>query len=231
MRSRDASPARATRSLSHVVLPTKRLQRAGARHPESGAVIILALAFLTIILTLTVALFGLANAGAASLRHFRLERTRRYNADAALQATVQRVKDTPTLGVTSGANCNWSFPMQEDIAGGLAQRVITPGSTLTVTCAATAGVTSGGADVDGGQALRDVTIEVACNNTAAPAAHASLTCGAGGNSTVIARARVRFEVDYGIVPAAPDCGPTVALCSASTVRAVVPKVVYWSIKG
>jgi len=222
----DLTPRRWT----HAVLRTQRLQRAGERNPESGAVIILALAFLTIILTLTVALFGLANAGAASLRHFRFERVRRYNADAALQATVQWLKDTPTMGVTGGPTCGMNYAMQES-TGGFAQPVLATGSYLTVSCAATSGVTSGGADGDGGQAGRDVTIEVRCNSAAPPGPHGNLVCNTGAKSTVLARARVRFDIDYGITPTAPNCGPTVALCSASTVRAVVPKVVYWSIKG
>ena len=86
-------------------------------------------------------------------------------------------------------------------------------------------------------------------------AKGTLPWGSGSNKLVLARARVRYDIDFSILPRANpadppsiNCGPIsddapdvdVAtlwgnrdynLCTASAVRAVVPKIVYWSIKG
>lgn len=260
-RDRSTARLRSDRRTSHV-LTTAHLAHRRNRSGESGAVILLALAFLTVVLTLVVALFGLSHTGSASLRHFRFERVRRYNADAALQAAVQYVKQNPRVGEGTGTGALTqclTYDMQEDVSGntgaGEIQSVLTPGSTLRVYCGATNGVSSGitgypssGFDTDQGQPPRDVTIEVRCTGNP-PTPRGRLTCGStGSTTTVLARARVRFDVDWGITPTAPDCGPIdlnpllpdgvtpnphflVNDCYASTARAVVPKVVYWSIRG
>ena len=71
------------------------------RNDQSGAIIILALAFLTVILALAVGIIGLAQTGSSSLRAYRLERHRRYAADSALQSAVQYVRQNPGLGVST----------------------------------------------------------------------------------------------------------------------------------
>lgn len=218
---------------------------------ESGAIIILALAFLTVVLVLAVALIGLSHTTSASGRTYRLERSRRYAADSALQIAVQHVAKTPTLGVSaSPPACGTSYTVQEDTAGGAVIRVFATGSVLQVACGATPGVTDSGAreldlrgEPTGGQGPRDVTFTVTCTYNTIPQ-NGTLRCGTGSNTMVLARARVRYDVDYGIVPTRPNCGPyddsypqpvdpngPGNLCSASSVRAVVPKIVYWSVKG
>jgi hypothetical protein len=55
---------------------------------------------------------------------------------------------------------------------------------------------------------------------------------------------VRYDIDFSIVPTRPNCGPyddaapppvdpnsANNLCTSSSVRAIIPKIVYWSIRG
>ncbi|MEZ5177169.1 MAG: hypothetical protein R2746_02515 [Acidimicrobiales bacterium] len=112
------------------------------REDQSGAIIILALAFLTIVLAIAVGLIGMAYTGSNSLRAYRLERHRRYAADAAMQSAVQYVRQNPNLGISlSPPTCAMNYAVQEDTASGGALQVFTPGSTLNVSCGATPGVT------------------------------------------------------------------------------------------
>ncbi len=209
---------------------THRMAQVRARHGERGAILILAIAFLTVILTLAVSLLTLAYTGSTSLRNFRIERARRYAADGALQSAVQMVKKDPTLGQTTGSpTCQMTFPIVEDTSAG-ALSVVSAGSYVTVSCAATTGVVSGGVDVDQGQRARDVTFTVTCQGTP-PARNQKLVCGGSGPTTVLARARVRYEIDYGLVPTGATCAPSATDCVAHNARAVVPKVLTWSLKG
>lgn len=221
------------------------------RNDQSGAIIILALAFLTVILALAVGLLGMAHTGSASLRAYRLERHRRYAADAALQSAAQYVRQDPSLGVSaSPPACAMNYTVQEDTASGGALQVFTVGSVLNVSCGATPGVTDSGAreldlrgEPTGGQGPRDVTFVVSCTYNTIPA-KGTLACGSGSNTLVLGRARVRYDIDFGITPTRPNCGPyddsyvppvdpngPGNLCTASSVRAVVPKIVFWNIKG
>lgn len=221
------------------------------REDQSGAVIILALAFLTVILALAVGIIGLSWTGSSSLRAYRLERHRRYAADAALQSALHYVRANPGLGVSaSPPACAMNYAVQQDVAPGGAMAVFTPGSVLNVTCKATPGVTDSGAreldlrgEPTGGQGPRDVTFEVSCAYSTMSAT-GPLSCGSGGNTVILGRSRVRYDIDFSIVPTKPDCGPyddsyvppvdpngPGNLCSASSVRAVVPKIMLWSLKG
>lgn len=229
------------------------------REDQSGAIIILALAFITIVLALAVGVLSLAFTGSSSLRAYRMERHRRYATDAAMQSAVQYVRQNPLIGV-SGASppaCGMNYLVQEDAASGGAIQVFTAGSVLNVTCGATPGQDSGVRETgdprtapNGGQGPRDVTFTVSCSYNTIPA-KGTLTCASGGaNTLLLGRARVRYDVDYGIDPKVPVgggllCGPfddavdpaptnpdgPGNLCTASWVRAVVPKIVYWSLKG
>lgn len=224
-----------------------------AHDDQSGAIIILALAFLTVMLALSWSLIELSYAGSSSLRSYRLERTRRYAADSALQAAIQMVKLNPALGVSgSSTPCGMSYAIQEDTAGGVRLRAFTPGSVLAVTCSPTPGVSNSGVrelderlEPTGGQMARDITFTVTCRYSPSSDPKATLTCGSGGDTQTLGRARVRFDIDYGIVPTRPNCGPynpnveppvdpndpIQNPCTASSIRAVVPKIVYWSLKG
>ena len=210
------------------------------RDDQSGAIIILALAFVTVVLALAVGLLSLAYTGSSTLRAY-------------------RPQQNPLIGV-SGASppaCGMNYLVQEDTASGGAIQVFTPGSVLNVTCGATPGQDSGVRETgdprtapNGGQGPRDVTFTVSCSYNTIPA-RGTLTCASGGaNTLLLGRARVRYDIDYGIDPKVPvggglQCGPfddavdpaptnpdgPGNLCTASWVRAVVPKIVYWSIKG
>jgi hypothetical protein len=210
---------------------TRRMAREHARRGELGAILILALVFVTVVLTLAVSLLTLAYTGSTSLRAFRIERTRRYAADGALQSAVQYVKQDPTLGQTTGSGtCSLTYPIVQGSGAG-EPALVAASSTLTVTCEATPGTTSGGVDVDGGQRIRDVTFTVTCRGDP-PGVKGVLSCDSSSSTTtVLGRARVRYEIDYELVPSGSTCAPSVTECSAHNARAVVPKVVTWSLKG
>lgn len=209
---------------------TRRLAQVQARHGERGAILILAIAFVTVILTLAVSLLTLAYTGSSSLRAFRIERAQRNAADAAMQSAVHMVRKDPTLGQTTGSpTCSMTYPMVETTSGGELS-VVAAGSFVTVTCEATAGSTSGGVDVDFGQRTRDVTFTVTCLGSP-PGPRQKLSCGSSGATQVLARARVRYEIDYSLVPSGATCAPSTTDCIAHNARAVVPKVLTWSLKG
>jgi len=182
---------------------TRRLDQVVERRGESGAALLLALIFLTVILILVLALFGSAFTGAASIKSYRRERVLRYSADAALQASIQMVKVDATLGVysTTPAACGLTYAIVEDDGGGQNPAAITPGSTLSVSCAFTPGQTTSGVLVAGEQQARDVTFTVTCAATTPATAHDRIGCGSGSTSVVLARARVRYEADRSLTAA------------------------------
>lgn len=193
-----------------------------ARRGESGAVLILALVFLTVIGLLTGVLLGYAYTGTKSLAAYRLERTRRYAADSAMQSTVFRLsqKANATEGTgASMAQCGRLGISQFGTNGGGAVDVVVPNSYVTVWCQATPGAQIDVVDLDGGQAPRDITMEVRCNYPTAMVVDKKLDCTGGSGSTVIGRARVRFENDYDNA-AGYDINK----------RAVVPKILSWQIR-
>lgn len=205
-----------------------------------------------VILALSWSLIELSYTGSASLRTYRHERVRRYSADSALQAAIQMVKGDPSLGVSgSSSSCGMTYAVQQDTAGGAALQVFDENSVLKVSCVPTPGVTNSGirepderGGPTGGQLARDVTFTVTCEEVASSKPF-KLACRSGGSSRTLATARVRFDIDYGVVPTRPNCGPYSPNvdppinpmdpiqnpCTASSVRAVVPKIVYWSLKG
>ncbi|MEZ5202993.1 MAG: hypothetical protein R2701_01000 [Acidimicrobiales bacterium] len=192
--------------------------------------LILVLVFTIVVAMLAVSLLTLAWTGSTSLRAFKIERSRRYAADGALQSAVQMVKTNATLGQTSGSPaCSMTFPIAEATGANITS-VVAAGSYVTVSCAATTGVTSGGLDSDSGQRTRDVTFTVTCQG-ALPGNKGTLTCGNTGPVRVIGRARVRYEIDFGLTPSGSTCSPSVSQCWAHNARAVVPKVLEWSISG
>ena len=191
---------------------------AGRSHSERGAIILLALAFLTVIGALAVSLLSFAYAGSSALTSYRVERTRRYTADSALQTAVQRVKTETTLGISSTAaspEICARYDIPQDISEGNITDVVGTDAFVTVECYATPGVPADFFDLDGGQAPRDVTFRVLCRAPGSIVVDRQLVCGASGDAVEIGTARVRFENDYSLVPI--------------TERAVVPKVVSWSI--
>lgn len=191
----------------------------------------LAIVFLTIILSLITALLMFAFASSQNVRTYRQERIRRYAADGAMSAAVQRLRVTPTLGTTSSTCLR--FPITDTIAGGPSNTSITAGSVLLVTCDPVAGTPT--VDVDGGQAPRDVIITVRCfyNPSTTNGPNKRLSCGDSGTAMVLGTARVRFEIDYGITPtstvSASNCADPD--CTVANNRAVVPKIVTWSTKA
>lgn len=217
-----------------------RIREAG--RDQSGAIMVLALAFLIVVLALAWGLIEMSYTGSASLRAYRLERSRRYAADSALQAGIQMLKSDATLGTVDDPLCSMTYLVQENAPTGEVIRVFSTGSTLSVSCEAVAGSDSGGIDSDGGQKAREVILRVSCQYEPPIPAKGTLYCGSGSKSLVLGVARVRFDVDYG-VPIDPTgtkdpavCGPDDPnthenLCLASKVRAVVPKIIQWSLKG
>ena len=183
---------------------------------ERGAVLILALVFLIVIGTMTAALLSYAFTGTKALAAYRLERTRRYAADSALLSTVNRLSLDSTLGNgTTFAGCG-RIPITQYTTGGNITSVAESTAYVTVRCRKTPGIVVDRFDLDGGQAPRDITMEVVCSYNGAMVVNRKLTCGAGSSEQVIGRARVRFEPRYD----APD----------PTKRAVVPKVKSWEVR-
>lgn len=219
---------------------TRRFDQA-AHRGESGAILLLALAFITIVMVLTVALLGLAKTENAALRSYRTERVRRYNVDSALQEAIQMVKLYPKMGVEGTAStdpCHMEHGVRDELLGGGGASgifdVTQSAGYITVECTATppavSGITSGATDSDGGQGARDVTFEVRCNYLAGdPVPNGQISCGSGSAYKVLARARVRYDIDYSVTPVAPNCN-TGSGCTASTVRAIIPKVISWSLR-
>ena len=186
---------------------------------ERGAIIILALAFLSVMGLITFALITFADVGSKSLTSYRIERTRRYAADSALQATVRRLADNPNFAVSASFSDCARLPLFEYTSGGNIPSVVASGTRyVTVQCRNTPNGLPPGVDLDGGQAPRDIELQVVCSHSASMVVDRKLTCGSGANSTIIGRARVRFENNYDLA-AYPNINQ----------RAVVPKILVWSI--
>lgn len=196
--------------------PTIRLGRVD---DERGAIIVLALAFLSVIGVLTVALITFARVGAVSTTSYRIERTRRYAADSGLQSTVQRLAMNPSTAYTSTwTNCGRNTIQEFTGAGNIAP-VVATGANVVVQCRNTPNSSSSGIDTDGGQAPRDIELQVLCSYATTMVVDKRLTCGIGAatNTIVIGRARVRFDNNYDTA------------LYASNARAVIPKILVWSI--
>ena len=200
--------------------PTRAVARAAAG--ERGAVLVLALVFLTVIGTLTAFLISYAFTGTKSLAAYRIERTRRYAADSALHVAVKRLSTETgaSLGNSSTPEKCAQYLIPEYTSPGNVQPVVGTGAYVTVWCSLTPNAVTDAIDVDGGQAARDVTMEVRCNTSGtAIVVGGKLACGSGSNTTVIGRARVRFEIDYNLGSA------------RLATRAVVPKTMSWQIRS
>ncbi|HEX2577892.1 MAG TPA: hypothetical protein VHK88_16205 [Aquihabitans sp.] len=187
-------------TLSHARQGVRARSGPAGRSSEGGAIIIFVLAFMVMILVVVLALFGMAKTQTASTRNYRQERALRYAADGALDAAIQWVKVTPTLGTASGSGCDMKYDVAHDDAGGTVSAPMASGSFLEVSCTATPGTTGSGAVANGEQAARDVTFTVYCSKNAAPGPRDPLACknNAGISAPrVVGQARVRYDVDYG----------------------------------
>lgn len=202
---------------------------------ETGSSLIIVLAFLLVIGVAAAALVGLAFTGSKTVQVYREDRVMRYNADSVLQLSILRLQRNPLMATDATSSgsplldsaCGLNYPLQDFTAEG-ARPTFTAGSFLTVTCGPTtandasgpwgAQSGSGGIDTDGGQRPRDVTISVWCQGPARPPVHGLVTCNGTGTSRLMARARVRFEIDY-------DAADQV------NGRAIIPKVLTWYLRG
>ncbi len=204
---------------------------------ESGAVIVIALAFLVVVGVLAVAVVNMAWTGSKTLAVYREERVVRVNAESALQATVLRLSanplmgtvDTPDIpGYVDTRDCPLNFPLSQDLVGGQVKPTFQAGSFLQVDCAPTSannatgpwgGGGASGYRIDSGpdrgdQSPRDVTITVTCRR---PSGSTNpLVCGSSGPARIVAVARVRFDIDYSI--------------SDRWRWATVPKIVNWDLR-
>lgn len=192
---------------------------------QAGSTLVLALAFTTIIMSLTVAVLGFARAGTHSIKAYQVERNRRYAVDGALQTAVQMVASNYRLGVTGNSvsdPCSMRFQIRDPF-GSQGQGSITDGYVL-VECAPTNTAISGGDSGTGDpQIARDVTFVVKCNTDFQPQGtiEEKLTCGSGSvTSKVIGRARVRFEPDF-----------TMTSATDRVKRAVIPKIISWEVRN
>lgn len=177
---------------------------AGAR--ERGATLIIALVFITVLFSLIAVLFGFSLTATRTITTYRLDRTLRYAADGALEVGIGVVQQNPALGVGETPVPCGLLPVSPDPT-----QVTAEGSVLRIQCQATPGASPVGGE-------RDVTFTVICDAPdVGPDRNEPYPCIAGPqtNERVLARARVRFEVD-------PGAGPP-------TERAVVPKIVTWTI--
>lgn len=190
------------------------------RSGERGSALVLAMLVVTVVMVLTVGLLAFAEIGSRSSVSFQMERQRRYAVDGALQSGINMVRTHPNMGVTTNPDtCVMEYTVPGD------PKTIYPGTYLVVECAATnpaaagAPAESGGTDTDGGQRARDVTFTVSCDS-GSPAYPTkplrTLSCGSGGEREVLAKVRVRYEIDYSVTPASE--------------RAVVPKVISWELR-
>jgi len=217
-----------------------------AHASESGAALILALAFMIGILVTTTALLGFATTSSRALRTYRQERAIRYAADSALESGIALLShDTtrascPTSGPpTNGPcqnettdSCNLQIPVAEDPN----QHTLVPGSFLTLKCLANPNANnqtskSGAFDGDGSQNPRDVLFTVVCSPTppaAVPTTPDSLLykCGNGTDpDRIVARARVQYQIDFTYNCITASQCPSGKLAS---IRARVPQIIYWN---
>ena len=181
-----------------------------AARGERGAALILVMAFLLVIAVVTASLFSLAYAGTRSMRDYQLNRALRYSGDGALEVGVRNVAADSTLGVTNGSGCSWDVPVTSGSGS-----VVQAGSKVRVTCVPH--TVSTGADSDGGQKVRDVDFLVTCKTSGTSSNLQAIACdptGSGTQMRVLAKARVRFDINFQL---------------ATDKRAVVPKVLTWNV--
>jgi hypothetical protein len=184
---------------------------------ESGATIIIALLFVTVIMSLTVGLLGFAQVGSRSNRAYKVERTNRYSVEAALNAGIQYLVLNPTVGASGSPD---TCHVQVDIEGDV--KVVIGGAYFTMDCEATRPSTGGasptsGQVVDGVQSPRDVTLTIKCGNDGAnPVQVGWADCGTG-TTVDVAVARVRFD---------RDTSPAID----KTKSAIVPKILSWELR-
>jgi hypothetical protein len=193
-----------------------------SRPDERGSVLLLALAFMTVVMLLVTALITFARTGNQSLHFYEVERTRRYAVSSALELGLAAVAKDKDLGTsTSWQTCAQSpvYGTQDPIESKAAFQVVGPGSYLTVLCRQTPGTTT---YVPGSDEPRDVTFEIHCYTDDSPfsaykTSKTTVTCGSGGIDSLLAEARIRYEIDYS--------DPNVAT------RAKVPKIVTWELRA
>ncbi len=184
---------------------------------ESGSSLILALLFVTVVMSLTIGLLGFAQVGARSSRAYKVERTNRFGVEAALNSGIQYLVLNPTLGVSeSTETCRVQVAVEGHV------NVVVGAGYFTMECEATTPSTGGAAAdsgkvVDGVQVPRDVTITIKCGNDAAnPVRVGWADCGTGVTEDV-AVARVRFD---------RDTSDSVD----KTQSAIVPKILSWELR-
>lgn len=187
------------------------------RRSEDGSTLLLSLAFVTIVMALTVVLLGFSKVGNTSVHAYRVERTRRYAIDGAMQSAIQMAAKNPGMGrATSPDPCGLSFIVQGSA------RQVASGSYLLVECAATPATVSGssttGNVVSGQQNARDVTFTVTCHqNPGYVPVKNKIDCRSGTQFKTLATARVRYEIDYSV--------------TNQTQWAIVPKVITWEVRN
>lgn len=198
VRPRGFHPHRA-----RVVLPRDR---------ESGSALLLALLFLGVILTLVTVLLLGARTSAQSVQGFRDDRTLRYGADGALEATIEMLHYNPQLAMSLTTpvaipNC-LQVPLIDGNPPGN-RATVTSGSYLQVSCISVANASAGatqatptssatGYDVDGNELAREVLLTVTCASTVAPTSvGGKIDCQNGASPRTLASARVRFDIDPG----------------------------------
>lgn len=182
---------------------------------QEGSTLLLALVFVTTVMSLTVVLLGFAKAGNTAVHAYKVERTRRYAVDGALQSAIQLVAKNPGMGrATSPDPCDMLFLVQGS------PRQVVGGSYLVVSCAATPATVSGSSSTGnlagGQQNARDVTFRVSCYAPAV-AATDKIDCASGTVVSELASARVRYEIDYSV--------------TNQTQWAIVPKIVTWEVRN
>jgi hypothetical protein len=163
-----------------------------------------------------------AAAGSRSTTSYKIERTRRYAADAALQVGIQRLRLDPLLAVTSTDSKCAEYRLREDASAPWQVTVLWSSTArMDVYCKITPNANIPNFPLDGGQRIRDITLTVKCPYTTTVVAKDSqdrpkLQCGNGSaKEQVVATARVRFEIDNS---------------KPIDKRAVIPKVLSWSIR-
>ncbi|WP_421117906.1 hypothetical protein ACE2AJ_10745 [Aquihabitans daechungensis] len=184
---------------------------------ESGATLLIAVAFVTVIFSLVIALLGFAQVGARSNRAYKGERTNRSSVEGAMNAGIQYLAINPTLGVSGSTDtCRVQVSIEGDV------RIVVGNAYYTMECAATTPSTGGasadsGKVVDGVQVPRDVTIRILCGNDSAnPVRVGYSSCGTGV-TRLVATARVRFDRDT-----TPNIPPDKS--------AIIPKILNWELR-
>jgi hypothetical protein len=189
---------------------------------EAGNALLLSLAFIVVIFTTVTGLLLAAHAGVKSVQGYRVDRTVRYGADGAIQATIELLKEHPELALalsnpSANPYCGLRVPLVDAGTGATAgtRATVTSGSYLQTTCTSIATVTSvDGIDASANQQLpRQVQIIVTC--APSTAATPLIDCKGGSTPREVGRARVRFEIDPGL--------------GNQNQSAVVPKIVSYTI--